>query len=271
MPQFTAVTGALVIAVGTVVLATPLCSSDSVGLWEALFTVTSAITVTGLSIIDVGKELTFVGQVVLAGLILTGGLGLMAITTFLQGFVQRQAGLQRRLDRGHAMDEFGVGGIGDTFHQILATAAVVNTSACQPAARAASGPAVPSPRSPAPARPPLASRRVAAPRRAWSATPATLGRSPAPRLSPAAAAAAPIRLAARSGDVKALERIYTKHLKTPIAKQEMDELSMLIKKAGPVCILCYERDHRDCHRTFIAEIIEERDGVAVKNLVAPQM
>jgi len=125
VPQFTAVTGALVIAVGTVVLATPLCSSDSVGLWEALFTVTSAITVTGLSIIDVGKELTFVGQVVLAGLILTGGLGLMAITTFLQGFVQRQAGLQRRLDRGHAMDEFGVGGIGDTFHQILATAAVV--------------------------------------------------------------------------------------------------------------------------------------------------
>jgi Trk-type K+ transport system membrane component len=125
VPQFTAVTGALVIAVGTVVLATPLCSSDSVGLWEALFTVTSAITVTGLSIIDVGKELTFAGQVVLAGLILTGGLGLMAITTFLQGFVQRQAGLQRRLDRGRAMDEFGVGGIGDTFHQILATAAVV--------------------------------------------------------------------------------------------------------------------------------------------------
>ncbi len=125
VPQFTAVTGALVIALGTVVLATPLCSSDSVGLWEALFTVTSAITVTGLSIIDVGKELTFLGQVVLAALILTGGLGLMAITTFLQGFVQRQAGLQRRLDRGRAMDEFGVGGIGDTFHQILATAAVV--------------------------------------------------------------------------------------------------------------------------------------------------
>ncbi|MGB7565783.1 MAG: potassium transporter TrkG [Prochlorococcaceae cyanobacterium] len=125
VPQFTAVTGALVIALGTMVLATPLCSSDSVGLWEALFTVTSAITVTGLSIIDVGVELTFLGQVLLAGLILTGGLGLMAITTFLQGFVQRQAGLQRRLDRGRAMDEFGVGGIGDTFHQILATAAVV--------------------------------------------------------------------------------------------------------------------------------------------------
>ena len=79
------------------------------------------------------------------------------------------------------------------------------------------------------------------------------------------------RLAARSGDVKALERIYAKHLKTDIAKQEMSELSMLIAKAGPVCILCYERDHRECHRRYIAEIIEEKDGVAVENLVAPQM
>ena len=79
------------------------------------------------------------------------------------------------------------------------------------------------------------------------------------------------RLAARSGDVKALERIYAKHLKTDVAKQEMNELSTLIAKAGPVCILCYERDHRECHRKFIAEIIEEKDGVAVENLVAPQM
>ena len=112
MPQFTVVTGALVIAVGTVVLASPLCSTDDVGLWQALFTVTSAITVTGLSIIDVSRDLTAFGQVTLAGLIVTGGLGLMAITTFLQGFVQGHSGLRHRLDRGRALDEFGVGGIG---------------------------------------------------------------------------------------------------------------------------------------------------------------
>jgi uncharacterized protein (DUF488 family) len=79
------------------------------------------------------------------------------------------------------------------------------------------------------------------------------------------------RLAARSGDTKSLEKIYAKHLKTPQAKQEMDELSMLVKKAGPICILCYERDHRECHRKFIAEIIEDRDGVGIENLVAPQL
>jgi len=125
VPQFTVVTGLLVIASGTLVLATPACSQDSVGLWEALFTVTSAITVTGLSIIDVGQELTGLGQVVLAGLILTGGLGLMAITTFLQGFVQGRSGLRHRLDKGRSLDEFGVGGIGPTFDSILRTASCV--------------------------------------------------------------------------------------------------------------------------------------------------
>ena len=122
VPQFTAVTGLLVIAVGTVVLASPLCSSDDVGLWEALFTVTSAITVTGLSIIDVSRDLTPIGQGALAALIMVGGLGLMAITTFLQGFVQGRSGLRQRLDKGRALDEFGVGGIGPTFHRILITA-----------------------------------------------------------------------------------------------------------------------------------------------------
>jgi trk system potassium uptake protein TrkH len=90
-----------------------------------LFTVTSAITVTGLSIIDVGQELTLFGQIVLAALIVIGGLGLMAITTFLQGFVQGRSGLRQRLDRGRALDEFGVGGIGPTFNSILLTAAII--------------------------------------------------------------------------------------------------------------------------------------------------
>ena len=125
VPQFAVVTGGLVIAAGTVLMASPLCSLDSVGLWEALFTVTSAITVTGLSIIDVGRELTPLGQGLLLVLIVTGGLGLMAITTFLQGFVQGHGGLRARLDRGRALDEFGVGGIGPTFNSILITGACV--------------------------------------------------------------------------------------------------------------------------------------------------
>ena len=79
------------------------------------------------------------------------------------------------------------------------------------------------------------------------------------------------RLAARSGQYDVLQKIYAKHLKTPQAREELDELSALVKKAGPVCLLCYERDHRHCHRRWIAELIEERDGVKVENLAAPQV
>jgi uncharacterized protein (DUF488 family) len=79
------------------------------------------------------------------------------------------------------------------------------------------------------------------------------------------------REAARSGKFDVLQRIYAKHLKTSQAREELDELSALVKKSGPVCILCYERDHSHCHRRWIAEIIRERDGVKVENLAAPQV
>ena len=78
------------------------------------------------------------------------------------------------------------------------------------------------------------------------------------------------RLAARSGKFDVLHKIYAKHLKTPQAREELDELSALVKKSGPVCILCYERDHSHCHGHWIAEIIEDRDGVKVENLAAKQ-
>jgi uncharacterized protein (DUF488 family) len=78
------------------------------------------------------------------------------------------------------------------------------------------------------------------------------------------------RLAARAGQYETLQKIYAKHLKTVQAKEQLDELSSLVKTSGPVCILCYERDHRHCHRRWIAEIIEERDGVSVDNLAARQ-
>ena len=78
------------------------------------------------------------------------------------------------------------------------------------------------------------------------------------------------RLAARSGKYDELYRIFSKHLQTIQAKEELDELSALVKKAGPVCLLCYERDHTHCHRQMIAEIIEDRAGVTVKHLAGRQ-
>ena len=125
VPQFTIVTGLFIIFFGTLILSSPLCSSSKVGLWEAFFTSTSAITVTGLTIIDIGADLNLFGQVFLAFMLLSGGLGLMAITTFLQGFVVKGTKLRTRLDKGKTLDEFGVGGIGRTFQSIAITATCI--------------------------------------------------------------------------------------------------------------------------------------------------
>src|SRR6202049_3394944 len=79
------------------------------------------------------------------------------------------------------------------------------------------------------------------------------------------------REAARSGNFGVLHKIYAAHLKTAQAREELDDLSALVKKSGPVCILCYERDHMHCHRQWIPEIIEDRDRVRDHNLAAPQL
>jgi hypothetical protein len=43
-----------------------------------------------------------------------------------------------------------------------------------------------------------------------------------------------------------------------------------VRSRQRLCLLCYERDPRCCHRTRIAEIMHERTGVPVKDLfVAP--
>ena len=74
------------------------------------------------------------------------------------------------------------------------------------------------------------------------------------------------RLAARSGKRDELFRIYEKHLKTPEAREEMDELATLAKSGRRLCLLCYERDPGGCHRRRVAELIHERTGTKVEHL-----
>jgi uncharacterized protein (DUF488 family) len=75
------------------------------------------------------------------------------------------------------------------------------------------------------------------------------------------------RLAARSGDAKAMLRIYDKHLKTPRAREELDALTALVKSGQRVCLLCYERDPQQCHRQRIAELLTERTGAQRDDLI----
>ncbi|HTS42624.1 MAG TPA: DUF488 domain-containing protein [Xanthobacteraceae bacterium] len=77
------------------------------------------------------------------------------------------------------------------------------------------------------------------------------------------------RAANHAGNMKEFWRVYAKHLKTPEAKEAMDELIALVKAGKPVCLLCYERDAAHCHRSRIAEIVRARTRARVIDLMPP--
>jgi len=73
------------ILLGAVLLSLPVASTgEPMEFLDALFTATSAICVTGLSVVDVARDLSDFGQVVLLLLIQLGGLGIM---TFASGLL----------------------------------------------------------------------------------------------------------------------------------------------------------------------------------------
>jgi uncharacterized protein (DUF488 family) len=77
------------------------------------------------------------------------------------------------------------------------------------------------------------------------------------------------RQAARAGDFEALWRIYDKHIKTAEAQDALGELLALIKSGKRVCLLCYERDPNECHRSRIAALVKKRTRVKVDDLIPP--
>lgn len=69
------------ILAGTALLKLPVAASSDISWLDALFEATSAVTVTGLQVVDPPTDFTVFGQVVLAVLIQTGGLGIITATT----------------------------------------------------------------------------------------------------------------------------------------------------------------------------------------------
>lgn len=73
------------IILGMVVLKLPISTVEPISWMQSLFTATSAVTVTGLVVVDTGSVFTVFGQMIIALLIQLGGLGLMtfAVVTLI--------------------------------------------------------------------------------------------------------------------------------------------------------------------------------------------
>lgn len=86
----------LLIVLGMGLLKLPISTHEPISWFDSLFTATSAVTVTGLVVIDTGTQFTLFDQTIIALLIQCGGLGLMtfAIVTLMAlggkiGFLER--------------------------------------------------------------------------------------------------------------------------------------------------------------------------------------
>ena len=88
-----------VIVIGTILLMMPFSTSD--GTWNdrvvALFTSTSAVCVTGLSVVDPGTYFSFWGELFIMLLVQIGGLGYMTSTTFLILLIGREFDLRQKV------------------------------------------------------------------------------------------------------------------------------------------------------------------------------
>ena len=88
-----------IILLGALLLALPVSTRDGrgVGLFDSLFTATSAVCVTGLVAVDTGTTFSLFGQAVLLVLIQVGGLGFMLFATRVMMMLGRRISIRNRM------------------------------------------------------------------------------------------------------------------------------------------------------------------------------
>ena len=95
-PAVLALLYAGVVAAGAMLLTVPAATVQPISWQDALFTATSAVTVTGLMVADTGTQFTGFGQVVILVLIQLGGLGLMTFAVLVLTLLGVPIGLPHR-------------------------------------------------------------------------------------------------------------------------------------------------------------------------------
>jgi trk system potassium uptake protein len=89
----------------------PFATTESITWLDALFTTTSAMTVTGLAVVDTGDAFTLFGEVVIMSLIQIGGLGIMSFAVLIFMMLGKKIGFKERLLLQQALNQTSVGGV----------------------------------------------------------------------------------------------------------------------------------------------------------------
>lgn len=110
-PQLLILVFAIFISLGTILLKLPFATTESISWINALFTATSAMTVTGLVVVDTGSAFTVFGELVIALLIQLGGLGIMTFAVIITIVLGKRIGIKERLLIRQALNQDSLGGI----------------------------------------------------------------------------------------------------------------------------------------------------------------
>ncbi|MEJ7636234.1 potassium transporter TrkG [Aeromicrobium sp.] len=111
------------ILVGTLLLLLPFARSGpgSASFMPALFTSTSAVTVTGLTTVDTATYWTPAGQGIVLALVEIGGLGIIALATVLGLFIGGRLGLRTRMVAQADMHVVSLGEVRPLFRRVAIT------------------------------------------------------------------------------------------------------------------------------------------------------
>lgn len=120
----------LAILAGTLLLSMPwsLAVEEQVSLTDALFTATSAVCVTGLSVVDVGTHYSRVGQTVLLLLVQAGGVGIMAMYAVFATVMVRHLPGRDEAALGAAVGIDRPGALMESLRFIVATTVLIELS-----------------------------------------------------------------------------------------------------------------------------------------------
>lgn len=102
-----------IILLGSLLLTLPIASATGVRVpwFDALFTSTSAVCVTGLVVLDTGTAYSTFGHIVILILIELGGLGFMTFATLIFRLIGRSFSMRDRMIMRESMNEDSLGGM----------------------------------------------------------------------------------------------------------------------------------------------------------------
>jgi uncharacterized protein (DUF488 family) len=79
----------------------------------------------------------------------------------------------------------------------------------------------------------------------------------------------PGREAARNGEMKRFREIFFNHISNEESRSAIDHLVELAERRN-ICLMCFERDHKCCHRSILIEEMRKLCNFEVRNLGVPK-